>query len=88
MKKDIVDLFDECETCTQHNMQRNKELPPLPEEETTRPFECITMDGFQTNTGEHGIAIWTNTQDTRGAEGQEKGKQVQQSKCMTSSSTL
>ena len=39
-------------------MHRNKEPEPLPEEETCRPYECISMDGVETNfTKEHGLVI-------------------------------
>ena len=38
-------------------MDKNKKLDDLPEDETTRPFECISMDGFHTDGGENGLAI-------------------------------
>lgn len=54
--KDIEDFFDECQHC-QHAQRRNKEPEKLPEEETTRPYQCITMDGFKTEYGEHGLVL-------------------------------
>ena len=41
-------------------MRRNKEPEDLPEEETKRPFECISMDGFKTASGESGLALIDN----------------------------
>ena len=38
-------------------MDRNKKLEDIPEEETQRAFECISMDGFHTDGGENGLAI-------------------------------
>ena len=38
-------------------MERNKKPPEIQEDETYKPFECISMDGFQTAAGEHGLAI-------------------------------
>ena len=41
----------------QHVDGEKKKPAELPEDETSRPFECISMDGFQTVAGEHGLAI-------------------------------
>ena len=38
-------------------MDKNKKLDDLPEDETTRAFECISMDGFHTDGGENGLAV-------------------------------
>ena len=38
-------------------MDKNKKLDDLPEDKTTRAFECISMDGFHTDGGENGLAI-------------------------------
>ena len=38
-------------------MRRNKKPEELPEEETKRPFECISMDGFKTEKGESGLVL-------------------------------
>ena len=38
-------------------MDKNKKLDYLPEDETERAFECISMDGFHTDGGKNGIAI-------------------------------
>ena len=56
MRQDITDYFNECQTCNRH-MDNNKKLEDLPEDETIMIYECISMDGFQTPTGEHGLAI-------------------------------
>ena len=39
------------------SMDKNKKLDDLPEDETTRPFECISMDGFHTDGEENGLEI-------------------------------
>ena len=56
MTADLTDLFNECQHCNRI-MDKNKKLPDLPEEETKRKFECISMDGFHTDGGEHGLAV-------------------------------
>ena len=56
ISKDLTDFFNECQHCN-HTMDKNKKLPDLPEDETTRAFECISMDGFHTDGGENGLAI-------------------------------
>jgi hypothetical protein len=56
ISKDLTDFFNECQHCN-HIMDKNKKLEDLPEEETTRAFECISMDGFHTDGGENGLAI-------------------------------
>merc|ERR1712105_424075 len=56
MTADLTDLFNECQHCN-HIMDKNKKLPDLPEEETTRKCECISMDGFHTDGGENGLAV-------------------------------
>ena len=56
MSQDLHDFFNECYQCS-HNMKVNKEPEELPEEETCRPFECISMDGFETDSKEHGLAV-------------------------------
>merc|ERR1712237_22440 len=56
MTADLTDLFNECQHCN-HIMDKNKKLPDLPEEETKRKFECISMDGFHTDGGENGLAV-------------------------------
>lgn len=38
-------------------MDKNKKPADLPEDEKNMPFECISMDGFQTYAGEHGLGI-------------------------------
>ena len=38
-------------------MDKNKKLDDLAEDETTRAFECISMDGFHTDGGENGLAV-------------------------------
>ena len=38
-------------------MKKNKKPKDLPEEETSRSYECISMDGFETDAGEHGLAV-------------------------------
>ena len=38
-------------------MQKNKKLADLPEDETTRPWECISIDIFETYLKEHALAI-------------------------------
>ena len=38
-------------------MDKNKKPEDLPEDETKMDYECISMDGFQTDAGEHGLAI-------------------------------
>ena len=38
-------------------MNKTKKLDDLPEDETTRPYECISMDGFPTDGGENGLAL-------------------------------
>ena len=37
--------------------RRNKKPADLPEEETSRPYECISMDSFKTEAGEWALAI-------------------------------
>ena len=56
--KDLEDYYNECYDCNQ-KLQKNKEPEPLPEEKTFRPYECISMDGFETYAPnkEHGLAI-------------------------------
>ena len=56
MKKDLTDFFNECYECN-HSMRKNKTLPDLPEDETTKPFECVSIDIFETFTKEHALAI-------------------------------
>ena len=58
MTEDLTDYYNECYACKQ-KMQMNKEPALLPEEETCRPYECISMDGFETYapSKEHGLAI-------------------------------
>ena len=58
MSEDLTDYYNACYACKQ-KMQMNKEPAPLPEEETCRPYECISMDGFETfaPSKEHGLAI-------------------------------
>ena len=56
MHKDITDFFNECFECN-HNMRKNQKLPDLPEDETTRPYECISIDIFETFKKEHALAI-------------------------------
>ena len=56
MNKDITGYFNECPTCNRH-IDRNKKPEKLPEDETTMSHECISMDGFATDAGEHGLAI-------------------------------
>ena len=56
MSEDLTSYFNECYEC-KTNMKKNAEPEPLPEEETTRPFECISMDGFETDKKEHGLAV-------------------------------
>ena len=56
MKKDLTDYFNECEECN-HNMRKNKTLPDLPEDETTLPYECISIDIFETYAKEHALAM-------------------------------
>ena len=56
MAQDIEDLFNECQHCQDMN-RRNKKPEDLPEEETTRPYECISMDSFKTDAGEWALAI-------------------------------
>ena len=56
MHKDITDFFNECYECN-HNMRKNQKLPDLPEDETTRPYECISIDIFETPKKEHALAI-------------------------------
>ena len=41
----------------QPHMDKNKRPEDLPEDETSHAFECITMDIFQSEAGEHGLAI-------------------------------
>ena len=38
-------------------MQNNKKLEDLPEDETTKPWECISMDIFETDMKEHALAM-------------------------------
>ena len=38
-------------------MKKNKKQERLPEDETSYPFECISMDIFKSEAGEHGLAI-------------------------------
>ena len=38
-------------------MDKNKKLDDLPEDETTRAFQCISMDGFHMDGEENGLAI-------------------------------
>ena len=38
-------------------MDKNKKPEELPEDETSMPYECISIDGFQTEAGEHGLAV-------------------------------
>ena len=38
-------------------MDKNKKLEDLPEDETKMAYKCISMDGFKTPFGEHGLAI-------------------------------
>ena len=38
-------------------MRKNKTLPDLPEDKTTRPWECISIDIFETYKKEHALAI-------------------------------
>ena len=54
MHKDITDFFNECYECN-HNMRKNQKLPDLPEDETTRPYECISIDIFETPKKEHAL---------------------------------
>ena len=56
MSEDIINFSNECRHC-QDMMRRNKEPEKLPEEETRRPYESISMDIFKSEAGEHGIAI-------------------------------
>ena len=56
MANDLLALFNECQHCNRI-MKRNKKPEDIPDEETTRPFECISMDGFHTDGGENGLAI-------------------------------
>ena len=56
ISQDLSDFFNECYQCS-HNKKKNKEPEELPEEETCRNYECISMDGFETNAKEHGLAI-------------------------------
>jgi hypothetical protein len=56
MKKDLTDFFNECDECN-HNMRKNKTLPDLPEDETTLPYECISIDIFETHAKEHALAM-------------------------------
>ena len=56
MRKDLETFFSECQHCNRI-MKRNKKPDDIPDEETTRPYECISMDGFHTDAGENGIAI-------------------------------
>ena len=56
MSKDLTSFFNECQSCNRL-MDKNKKLDDLPEDETTRAFECISMDGFHTPAGENGLAI-------------------------------
>ena len=56
MKKDLTDFFNECYECN-HSMRKNKALPDLPEDETTRPLECVSIDIFETWAKEHGLAV-------------------------------
>ena len=56
IRNDLNDFFNECYQCS-HNMKKNKKPEDLPEEETKRSFECISMDGFKTNAGEYGLAV-------------------------------
>ena len=51
MAQDIEDFFNECQHC-QDMSRRNKKPDDLPEEETSRPYECISMDSFKTEAGE------------------------------------
>ena len=54
--EDLKSFFNECQHCDRV-MDKNKKLEDLPEEETTRAFECISIDGFHTDGGENGLAI-------------------------------
>ena len=56
ISQDLIDFFNECYHCN-HTMDKNKKLEDLPDDETTRPFECISMDIFTTDGGENGLAI-------------------------------
>ena len=56
MANDLLTLFNECQHCNRI-MKRNKKPEDIPDEETTQPFECISMDGFHTDGGENGLAI-------------------------------
>ena len=56
LSKDLTNFFNECQHCN-GTMDKNKKLADLPEDETTRGFECISMDGFDTDGGENGVAI-------------------------------
>ena len=47
ISQDLTDFFNECYQCS-HNMKKNKDPEELPEEETCRAYECISMDGFET----------------------------------------
>ena len=38
-------------------MDKNKKLEDLSEDETTKPYECISMDIFETDMKEHALAI-------------------------------
>ena len=56
MARDLEDFFNECEQC-QDMQRKNKEPEKLPQEETTRPYECITMDHFFSDAGEWCLLI-------------------------------
>ena len=56
MAQDLEDFFNECEQC-QDMQRKNKEPEKLPQEETTRPYECITMDHFYSDAGEWCLLI-------------------------------
>ena len=56
MAEDLLTFFNECQHCNRV-MDKNKKPDYIPEEETTRPFKCISMDGFHTDRGENGLAV-------------------------------
>ena len=56
MVRDITGYFNECPTCNRH-IDKNKKPEDLPEDETKMSYECISMNGFATDAGEHGLAI-------------------------------
>ena len=56
MAQDIEDFFNECQQC-QDMQRRNKKPEKLPEEPTSQPYECISMDHFLSDAGEWCLAI-------------------------------